>query len=255
MSEKRAINYIGVITGIIAFFSLALPWWTMPMSVTFMGMDMSADMSVYTFDAKMTMDFMGVTESESIVDDFSIWYGYVALVLIIFAGVAAIAGSLTVGKAGRNLLIIAGVVALLSVTIFAAGLHNELVSPQELTGEPELTNVRTSGSFGLFSKGTFSGSIPGEGSIAFGYSTYLTFGFWLALAAGVIALVAIANHPMTIPSAQAQEQRVQQEEKSEAERAQVVTEPKAERKFFCRYCGKENKPDALYCEARGKKLA
>jgi len=29
---------------------------------------------------------------------------------------------------------------------------------------------------------------------------------------------------------------------------------KVERKFFCRYCGKENKPDAVYCEGCGKKL-
>jgi len=42
--------------------------------------------------------------------------------------------------------------------------------------------------------------------------------------------------------------------KLEVESAPSVTKPKAEGKFFCRYCGKENKPDALYCEACGKKF-
>ena len=34
----------------------------------------------------------------------------------------------------------------------------------------------------------------------------------------------------------------------------TVVEPKIKGKFFCRYCGKENKPDAIYCEGCGKNL-
>lgn len=37
-------------------------------------------------------------------------------------------------------------------------------------------------------------------------------------------------------------------------RTEVVTLTKVEGKFFCRYCGKENKPDAVYCEGCGKKF-
>ena len=39
-----------------------------------------------------------------------------------------------------------------------------------------------------------------------------------------------------------------------AMKPKLVAEPKVEGKFFCRYCGKENKPDAVYCEGCGKKL-
>jgi len=33
-----------------------------------------------------------------------------------------------------------------------------------------------------------------------------------------------------------------------------VTKPEVKGKLFCRYCGKENKPDAIYCEGCGKNL-
>lgn len=34
----------------------------------------------------------------------------------------------------------------------------------------------------------------------------------------------------------------------------VEERPNLERRFFCRYCGSENKPDAIYCERCAKKL-
>ena len=39
-----------------------------------------------------------------------------------------------------------------------------------------------------------------------------------------------------------------------AMKTEVVAKPKVEGKFFCRYCGKDNKLDATYCEGCGKKL-
>jgi len=42
--------------------------------------------------------------------------------------------------------------------------------------------------------------------------------------------------------------------KTEVVAKPTVAEPKVEGKFFCRFCGKENKPDAAYCEGCGKKL-
>ena len=38
------------------------------------------------------------------------------------------------------------------------------------------------------------------------------------------------------------------------EKKSATIEPKAQGKFFCRFCAKENKPDAMYCEGCGKKL-
>lgn len=42
--------------------------------------------------------------------------------------------------------------------------------------------------------------------------------------------------------------------KTEAAAKPVIVEAEPKRKFFCRYCGAENKLDASYCEACGKKL-
>jgi len=39
-----------------------------------------------------------------------------------------------------------------------------------------------------------------------------------------------------------------------AVKPEALVKPKVEGKFFCRYCGRENKPDAGYCEGCGKKL-
>ena len=44
------------------------------------------------------------------------------------------------------------------------------------------------------------------------------------------------------------------EKQIEKQKPQVVAKPEVEGKFFCRYCGKENKPEAAYCEGCGKKL-
>ena len=44
------------------------------------------------------------------------------------------------------------------------------------------------------------------------------------------------------------------EKQIEEKKLEVTAKPKVEEKLFCRYCGKENKPDAVYCEGCGKKL-
>jgi len=252
------INYIGIVAGIIAFISLVLPWWTMPLSgtitVEFMEVEMSGDISVYTYDARVTMEAMGFKETESMVDDFSIWYGYVALALIVIAGVAGIVGSLIVGKNGKMILVVAGTLALLSIIIFAAGLDHELVTPQEATGEPELTNVRASGSFGLFSSGSFSADVPGMGSMEFDYSTYLTFGFWLALVAAIIAFVSLLKHPMAPPPAPPPPAVPPEPSQAALPPPPPTPAPTTPTKIHCVYCGAENPPYADFCLKCGKKV-
>jgi len=233
------INYLGIVAAILAFVSLALPWWTMPMSgtatVLYYGeMPVRGDISVYTYDATGTMRAMGVEYSESIVDDFSLWYGYVALVLIVIAGIAAIGGSLTIGKQGKYTLIVAAIFALLSITIFAVGLQNELSKEVE-PGYPGLLLISRGGSF--------SRDIPGVGSVELHYSTYLTFGFWVAVAAALIALVASDKHPMAPPPAPTPPTPV----------PAVPPEP-SQAKIHCVYCGAENPLYADFCLKCGKKM-
>jgi len=179
------MNYIGIVAGIIAFISLVLPWWTMTMSAEFMGIKMSWDVSVYTYDARMTVEAMGGRESESIVDGFSLWYGYAAFALILMAGVAGIVGSLMVGKNGKMILLVAGILTLISIIIFVAGLQGELSEGAQVPGFPEV---------GLFSSGSWSFM-----GVSTNYSSYLTFGFWLALVAAIIAFISLLKHPVAPP--------------------------------------------------------
>ena len=202
------INYIGIVASIIAFISLALPWWIMAMSVTgeYMGTQetMSADVSLYTYDARSSVKIMivetRVETSKSIVDGFSIWYGYTALALIAIASFTGIVGSLIVGKNGKMILAVTGILALVSIIIFAVGLQSELSRLNKTAGETlpdfaELSLVPLP-QLSLFSSNSYSFM-----GVSLSYSSYLTFGFWLALIAAITAFTSLGKHPMAPPVA------------------------------------------------------
>jgi hypothetical protein len=96
----------------------------------------------------------------------NLWFCWAVLGLLALAGVLAIVGSVMMGK-GNRILLVGGVIDLLSVAVFAIGLQNELST--------------VASGLDLFK--TASGS---WGTLA----TYLSFGFWGALVAGVAMLVA-----------------------------------------------------------------
>ena len=170
------INYIGIVAGIIAFISLLLPWWVMSMSAETIGIEVSNDVSVYPHQA--TTSTMGMSATVAM----ELWYGQAALVLIVIAGIAAIVGSLIIGKTGKMILIVAGILGVLSIIIFAAGLQGELSKAPPVSGYPSVD---------LFS----SGSSSGFSGMRIYYSSYLTFGFWLALVATILAFISPLKHP------------------------------------------------------------
>lgn len=153
-------NYIGIIGGILAFVSLALPWWTMTVSI--MGISMSADLYLYKSGTDTTVE-IGLE-----------WYCWAALALVLLGGILGIVGSVT--EYGKKLLIGGGALALLSIIIFAVGLQ------MDLSGTP----------VGLFSSVTYMGA---------SYSTYLSFGFWIALVAAIMMFIAPKKAPVeTVPA-------------------------------------------------------
>lgn len=169
------LNYVGIVGGILAFVSLALPWWTMAMSGTAMGMTVSVDVSLYPHQAKASV--LGISTTVPM----ELWFGWAALALVVLGGVIGIVGSVMAGK-GKMMLIIGGILALLSITVFAAGLQSELSKAPILTGFPGVS---------LFSSGSYSYM-----GMSMNYSTYLSFGFWLALVAAIIMLVASRKMPV-----------------------------------------------------------
>ncbi|MEM3459152.1 MAG: hypothetical protein QXN36_00985 [Candidatus Bathyarchaeia archaeon] len=152
-------NYIGIIAGILAFISIALPWWTVSYSGA--GISLSSDLYLYNVGT-----VSGLT--------LEAWFVWAALALIIIGGILAIVGSI-IAK-GKTILLGGGILALLSIIIFAVGLQMEL--------------SRLGAPFGLFS--SFSETL---GEITVTYSTYLSYGFWIALVAAIIAFVSFMKYP------------------------------------------------------------
>lgn len=166
-------NLLGLIGGVIAFISLVLPWWAMTLSASALGFSYSATVSIYPYQA--TASTMGFSSTVSV----NLWYGWAALALIIVGGILGIAGSLV--TKGRIVILVGGLLALLSIIIFAVGLQSELSQPLGF-GLPQAS---------LFSSGTYAGLAN--------YVAYLSFGFWIALVSAIIMLVASARKTAQVP--------------------------------------------------------
>jgi hypothetical protein len=165
-------NISGIIGGILAFVSLALPWWTMSVSNSLATYgNLSFDVSVYPYMAGMSgLDVSG---------GLSLWYGWVALALIIIGGLISIVSSLQRGRA--KILSIGGALVLFSILIFAVGLQIDFLNVPSTEGTP---------AFALFGSGSLS-----ESGYNVSYTAYLSFGFWLALAAAIVLLIASRKKP------------------------------------------------------------
>jgi hypothetical protein len=160
-------NIIGIVGGILAFISLALPWWTMSVS----SFGISVGVSVYPYMA-------GASEI-GLSTGISLWYGWVALTLIIVGGLLGIVGSVKPDK--RKLLLVGGVLALVSIIIFAVGLQLDFLSIPSTEVSPALA--------------LFGGSSISVSGYDISYFAYLSFGFWIALVAAIVMFVASRKKP------------------------------------------------------------
>jgi hypothetical protein len=168
------VNYIGVVAAVMALISLVLPWWTMAISATIGHETASGDLSIYLYQTR----FSGIEVSEAVF--LNMWFGTAALILLVIGGIAGIVGSLIIGKKGKILLAVTGILSLLSIIIFVVGLQNELSTNPPLPVDQLV---------GLFSSGSFTFM---EESLQ--YFTYLSLGFWLALVAAILAFVSMLKH-------------------------------------------------------------
>lgn len=146
-------NYIGIVAGILAFVSIALPWWTMTMS--FGGVSASGDLYLWG-TAATGVPGGGIGGGT--------WWTYGALAFAVIGGILGLVGGFMATRSGKMALLGAGILIILAIVIFIAGFY----------------------------------STPGGSTIIFysagGITTYLSYGFWLALVAAIIAFVAYAKH-------------------------------------------------------------
>jgi hypothetical protein len=164
-------NIIGIVGGILAFISLALPWWTM--SVSSFGISM--DVSVYPYMAGVSG--IGLTGIGGLN-----WYGWLALVLVVIGGLLGLMGGVKPDKV--KMLSYGGALALVSIIIFAVGLQLDFLNVPSTEGAPTLA---------LFGGGSLSASDYG---VDVSYFAYLSFGFWIALVAAIMMFVASKKKPI-----------------------------------------------------------
>ena len=164
------VNVIGVASVIIALVSLALPWWTMTLSL----LETPLSWNVYTWGVRSP------TEGD-LLFDFADSYRYAALSFIVVGAILGLAGSVTVGRRGWAVLATSGILIILAAVIFVAGLATDpaLAGATLSIGIFESKEVRILG---------FSYSI----------STYLHIGFFLAITAAILASISLLRHPATL---------------------------------------------------------
>lgn len=171
-------NHLAIIGGILAIVSLALPWWTMSVSFT-NRTGTPIDVSVYPYSVQVNGKPVNLSVQE-------LMFGWAALAFTVIGGVAGIIAGVKPGSRrmkgyyGRRFNI--GILGLLSVILFAVVLQSEL------DGTLGLSSVM------LFGSGQLYFTEYGINANA-NYFSYLSFGFWLALAAAITLFFAFRNKP------------------------------------------------------------
>ncbi len=162
------INWGGIIAGIIAFGSLAWPWWTL--IVTYSEIDITRYIFVYPYQltaSRLSVPSLRTDE----VAAMALWFGWVSYAMIVAAGVIAIVASIMEEKKGKMLLLASGVLSLLSVLVFGVGIQIQLAAASPIVGFPV---------------NQFQ-SVPSADITNYVY--FLDYGFWIALIAAVVAFI------------------------------------------------------------------
>jgi hypothetical protein len=179
------VNHLGIVGGILAFVSLLLPWWTMSGGqyttvASVMLPDFSGQAYVFLFHAMAIVTTDGTPFSEPVL--MNLWFGWTALALVFISGLLALAGSLTKRTQRRRILLaLGGILIISSIIVFPVGMQNQISDGTWALGFPTEPDI------GLFSIGTHKlNAFKSEN-----YLSYLSFGFWLALVAGVMMFIAL----------------------------------------------------------------
>ena len=108
------VNVIGAASALIALASLALPWWTMTLSL----LETPLSWDVYTWGVRSP------TEGD-LLFDFADSYRFAALSFIVVGVILGLAGSVTVGRRGWTVLATSGILIISAAVIFVAGLATD----------------------------------------------------------------------------------------------------------------------------------
>jgi hypothetical protein len=161
-------DVISIVGGLLAISSLAFPWWTISVVFHFMGIDQPAYVSLYLYRADTNA--LGWSRSSHL----NLSFGWVTLALVVSASLLGILGGLL---RRTKMVLIGGSCAIASMIVFVATLQSELLNGPVVP-------------WGFIVSGVFSSATIDQGYLSSAsYTAYLSFGFWIALAAAIILLV------------------------------------------------------------------
>ena len=162
-----------IVGGLLAISSLAFPWWTVSVVFQLMGIDRPGYMSLYLYRADTSA--LGWSRSSQL----NLSFGWITLALVVSASLLGILGGLL---RRTRMVLIGGSCAIASTMVFVAALQSELLNGPVVP-------------WGFIVTGVFSSATIDQGYLSsVSYTAYLSFGFWIALAAGVILLVSVKCH-------------------------------------------------------------
>jgi len=164
------VNVIGITSAIIALASLALPWWTMTISI----LETPFSWDMYMLGVRSPIEIVG----DSLLFDFADSYRYAALALIVVGAILGLAGSVTVGRRGWTILATSGILIILAAVIFVAGLATD---PALADATPPI--------------GIFESKEVTILEFSYSISTHLHIGFFLAITAAILASISLLKHP------------------------------------------------------------
>jgi hypothetical protein len=167
-------DVVGIVGGLLAISSLAFPWWTVSVMFQTMGIAHAPGyMSLYLYRADTSA--LGWSRSSQL----NLSFGWITLALVASASLLGILGGLL---RRTRMVLIGGSCAIASMMVFVAALQSELLSGPVVP-------------WGFIVTGVFSSATIDQGYLSsVSYTAYLSFGFWIALAAAVILLVSVKYH-------------------------------------------------------------
>jgi hypothetical protein len=174
------INYLSVVAAALAFFAIALPWLTVGSSSDWVTPPITMEFTAYLFQVAGTVNGIHQTVMPNV------WFLWGALVMVLASAVACLSGTLLAGRKGQVLVLVSGLMALLSLVVFGAGLLNS---------DFVVTDLEPGYIMRLFPPNAFG--ITAEAAMEYGYdySWFLGVGFWMALGSSVVAFISTVLHP------------------------------------------------------------
>ena len=177
MRELRA-NWIGLISSILMFISLALPWasfsyYKLAGTFPYFQKDYSLHIGLSIYSYGLVGSANGVTRFEA----FPNLSYIIFFVPLLVAGLIGVCGSLIFSKKGKRLLVLAGILAIISLPLFYVGLEIAVLSlpPNEFY---TFGAFPSPSAFGL--TGTAFENLHSDNGIGF---------LWLPLIAGIISII------------------------------------------------------------------